>query len=168
MFLVCICVLAACSPLFYSGGQTARTYSLSTSQDSASIRNLVDAVLHSELQQWIDIREWTEQTIVEETFSSPDSAGSQHVVKRSTTTLSKRSETSTESAQARDEKYQEQIDSVHTKSSVSYIEKHEEKKVLAKADGPIPWYVWVVLLVGAMITGLWLSRHKGWMHLKGR
>lgn len=159
-FFVCICVLAACSPLRYSGEQTARTVSFESGQDSASIRRLVDQLVHDELQQRLDIREWMEQTTVEETFSDPDSSGAQHVTKRSTTTFSKRSKTSAESTQTKDEKYQERVDSVRKKATVSYIEKEEEKKVGAKVDRMIPWYVWVLLLVGAMITGLWWARHK--------
>ena len=93
------------------------------SADSASFRRLVDQVVHEELQQRLDIREWTEQTTVEETFSEPDSTGAQHVTKRSTTTFSKRSKTSAESTQGKDEKYQEQADSVRRHSTVSYIEK---------------------------------------------
>lgn len=159
-FFVCICVLAACSPLRYSGEQTARTVSVESGHDSASIHRLVDQLVHDELQQRLDIREWMEQTTVEETFSDPDSSGAQHVTKRSTTTFSKRSKTSAENTRAKDEKYQEQVDSVRKKATVSYIEKEEEKRVGAKVDRMIPWYVWVLLLVGAMITGLWWARHK--------
>ena len=167
-FFVCICVLAACSPLRYSGEQTARTVSVESGHDSASIHRLVDQLVHDELQQRLDIREWMEQTTVEETFSDPDSAGAQHVIKRSTTTFSKRSKTSAENTQAKDEKYQEQVDSVRKKATVSYIEKEEENKVLAEAKRFVPWYVWPVLLVGAMILGLWMARRKGWISIKGR
>lgn len=167
-FCVFFCVLAACSSLRYSGEQTAKTVSMDLSADSASFRRLVDQVVHEELQHRLDIREWTEQTTVEETFSEPDSTGAQHVTKRSTTTFSKRSKTSAESTQGKDEKYQEQADSVRRHSTVSYIEKEEENKVLAEAKRFVPWYVWPVLLVGDMILGLWMARRKGWISIKGR
>lgn len=165
LFLFFVCVLAACSPLHYSGEQTARTIAMASSVDSASFRRMVDQVVHEELQKRMNILELADQTTVEETFSAPDSTGAQHVTKRSTTTLSKRSQTTAESLQSKDVQYQEQVDSMRQESAASYIEREEEKYVNAKADRIIPWYVWPLLFVAAALIGLFLWRHKGWLKL---
>lgn len=161
-FFVCLFALAACSPFHYSGEQTARAVYLDSSADSASFRKMVDQLVHEQLQKRLDILEWTEQTTVEETFSSPDSTGAQYVMKKNTTTLSKHTQASAESVQTKDEQYQEQIDSVSQTSTVSYIEKEEEKRVKGDVDRIIPWYVWPLLFIAAAIIGLFLWRHKGW------
>ena len=161
-FFVCLFALAACSPLHYSGEQTARAVYLDSSSDSASFRKIVDQLVHEELQKRIDILEWTEQTTVEETLSSPDSTGAQHVTKRSTTTLSKHTQASAESIQSRDTQYRAQTDSVCQTSTVSYIEKEEEKSVRGYVDRIIPWYVWPLLFIAAAIIGLFLWKNKSW------
>ena len=155
-------VLAACSPVNYGGEQTARAMSYDSSADSAAFRSMIDQVVHDELQNKIDIKEWLEQTTVEEAFSAPDGTGVQHVTSRKTTTVSKRSETNAESSQTKDEKYQEQEDSIRYHSTVTYIEKEEDKKFFGKSEGFLPWYIYAVALVGAILFGIWLGLHKGW------
>ena len=165
LYLFFVFVSAACSPVNYSGGQTAKSVSMNSSEDSAAVRRLVDQAIHDELQKRMDIKEWTEQTTVEETFSAPDSTGAQHVEKRSTTTLSKRSHTSAESAQSKDTKREEKVDSVSQKGFSTYIEKEEEKFVKGKVDRIIPWYVWPLLFIGAAIVVLFMWKHKGWFSM---
>lgn len=161
LFFVCILAFASCAALRYDAAQEAKTVSIDSSADSASYRRMIDQIVHDELQNRLDIQEWVEQTTVTETLSAPDSTGAQHVTQRRTTTLSKRKQTSAEIAQTTEEKYQEQLDSTRQQATVSYLEKEEEKVVKAKKENSIPWYVYIVALVGAALVGLYLCRHKG-------
>ena len=132
LFFVCLCLWAACSPRYYHGEQVSRAFSQEQSFDSASFRQLIDRVVHDELQKQLDICEWTAGTTVNEKLSQPDSTGAQHVTERTTTTFSKRSETSASTSHTKDEKHQEQVDSTRTKSSDSLEKKEEEKTVSAE------------------------------------
>lgn len=163
MFFVCTLVLAGCSALKYNVEQSAKTVSIDSSRDSAAYHSLVEQIVRDELQNRLDIQEWMERTTVTETLSAPDSAGVQHVTQRSTTTLSKRKQTSAESAQSHVEQSQQQVDSTRQQAAVSYLEKEEEKTVAASKKGFLPWYMYVVMLIGAVIVGFFAAWRKGWI-----
>ena len=160
-FFVCLCLWAACSPRYYHGEQASKAFSQAQSFDSASFQKMIDRVVHDELQKQLSIHEWAEQTTVNEKLSQPDSTGAQHVTERTTTTLSKRSETSASTSHTKDEKHQEKVDSTRTKTNDSIEIKQEEKTVDAKVEGWMPWYVYAAGLLVAIIIGVVLA-------LKGR
>ena len=145
-------VLAACSTLKYSGEQTARTVSHDQAVDSAAYKRMIDQIVHEELQKWVDTKEWIQQTTVTERLSAPDSSGTQHVTDRTTTTLSRHSETSAGASQTKEDKIQERVDSTDIRTSDS-IEIQEEKKASMAVKGRMPWYVYVVSLLGAALLG---------------
>lgn len=165
-FFVCISVLAACSPRNFSGEQVARTYDHQQQLDTSSVHHLVDRMVQEELQKYLDIRELTEVTRVNEVFSDPDSTGQQHLKERTTTTMSKRSKTSAGATQKKEEQIHEQADSTtHHASEVTAITE-EEKKVSGKVDGWFPWYVYAAAIVAAVVIGYILyKRGKKWFSL---
>lgn len=155
--------MAACSPLHYQREQVARTFSWDESTDSTSLCRLIDRVVHEELQNQLDISEWMNGVTVVETLSSPDSAGAQHVTERATTTFSKRRETSSSTAHTKGEKEVERTDSTSVKASSSELEKEEETHVKGRVDGWMPWYVYAVCLICAVVVGIGMALHgKKW------
>ena len=165
-FFVCAIVLAACSPRNFSGEQVARTYGYQGSLDSASLKSMVDHMVHEELQQQLEIRELLEQTSVKETLSAPDSTGAQYVLERTTTTTSKKSKTSAGTSQTKDEEVHEKKDSTAKQASEILYINEEEKKFTGEVKGWCPWYIYVAALVAAVVLGFMLYRHgKKWFHL---
>ena len=152
-FFVCSVVLAACSPRNFSGEQVARTFDQEQQLDSSTMHHLVDQLVHEEIQKYIDIRELTDMTSVNEVFSEPDSTGKQHVKERTTTTISKRSQTSAGSTQKVEEQIHEEVDSTARHSSEITAITEEEKLVRGEVKGWLPWYIYVAALVAALVVG---------------
>ena len=162
---LCVFVLAACSPRYFSGEQVARTLDLQQQVDSASFKSMVDRVVHDELQKQLEVREILDQTSVKETLSAPDSTGAQYVMERTTTTTSRKSKTSAGVSQTKDEQVHEKKDSTARKASEILYIGEEENKFSKEVKGWCPWYIYVAALVAAVLIGFILAvRGKKWFH----
>jgi hypothetical protein len=153
LFFVCLFFLAACSPRNFSREQVTRDFRHDETSDSMALQRLVDKAVQEQLEQHMDLREWTDQVTVRERFSEPDTNGQQYVTERTTTTKSSHSEASAGTEYKRKEQVHEDIDSTHVAAAESTLYKEDEESVRGEVKGWSPWYVVVIALVAGAIIG---------------
>ena len=162
----CVYAIAACSPRYYHGEQAAVALNHAQSSETTSAQKRMEQYVRDALQQWQNMNSWTDQVSVKEVMSAPDSSGAQHVTERITTTtrhhLESASGTNSETETALKERSDSSMSAAHENTAF----REEEMVVSGKVSGPIPWYVVVVSLVGAVVVGLFLAMKKGWISVK--
>lgn len=146
-FFVCLLVLAACSPKLYKGEHVARTSMQENIVDSTNVSGKQESVVSGTVESTVDASTWSNQVVVTEKYSAPDSAGRQYVTERTTRTSSRRAESSTKVSQAKEEKQLEQIDSATFHAEAVAELKEEETTIKDEAKRGLPWYVVPVALV---------------------
>ena len=162
----CVYAIAACSPRYYHGEQAAVALNHEQSFENASLQKWMEQYVHDALQQWQNIQSWTEQVSVKEVMSDPDSTGAQHVTERMTTTTQHHVQSASGSQAETETALKERSDSSMSATHENMAFREEEMVVSGKVSGPIPWYVVVVSLVGAVVVGLYLAMKKGWISVK--
>lgn len=164
---VCLPVLAACSPKFFQREQVARTFIQEQSSDSVSMKHMVDLSVQKEMRRWLDSREVLDLVSVREVFSQPDSIGQQYVKERTTTGVTRHTEMSAKSSSNKVEQLQELKDSTHKNDTGTTLFKEESSTVIGKQESWMPWYVYIVALVGAFVLGAILGmRWNKWRSCK--
>ena len=166
LFFVCLSAIAACSPRYYHGEQSAVALTQEQSSENSYLQKWTEQYVQQALQEWKSMQEWTDQVSVREVLSDPDSTGAQHVKERVTTTTTHHSEASAGSSRETQTQVKQQTDSTEVKEACSVIYKEEEKVVKGKVDGFLPWYVYLAAIIAAVVIGFVLARKKGWFAIK--
>lgn len=146
-FFVCLLVLAACSPKLYKGEHAAKTSIQGNTVDSANVTSKQESVVSGTVESTIDSSSWSNQVVVTEKYSAPDSTGRQYLMERTTNSSSRRAESSAKVSQAKEEKQLEQIDSATFHSEAVAELKQEETTIKHEIKRGLPWYVVPVALV---------------------
>lgn len=149
--------LAACSPKQFSGERVARCSYVSDAADSSALRRWLEREVRESLKQQVETVTSFELETVQETLSSPDSSGVQHVTSRSTTRTRGSSVSTAGSHSVREEVARSETDSSSVSSSHGEALTEEKERIAGRVSGWIPWYVYVTGLVGALLIGLVLA-----------
>ena len=149
--------LAACSPKQFSGERVARCSYVSDAADSSALRRWLEREVRESLKQQVETVTSFELETVQETLSSPDSSGVQHVTSRSTTRTRGSSVSTAGSHSVREEVARSETDSSSVSSSHVEALTEEKERIAGRVSGWIPWYVYVTGLVGALLIGLVLA-----------
>ena len=149
--------LAACSPKQFSGERVARCSYVSDAADSSALRRWLEREVRESLKQQVETVTSFELETVQETLSSPDSSGVQHVTSRSTTRTRGSSVSTAGSHSVREAVARSETDSSSVSSSHGEALTEEKERIAGRVSGWIPWYVYVTGLVGALLIGLVLA-----------
>ncbi|MBQ6176661.1 MAG: hypothetical protein IJK29_05625 [Bacteroidales bacterium] len=159
--------LAACSPKQFSVERVARCSYVSDAADSSALRRWLEREVRESLKQQVETVTSFELETVQETLSSPDSSGGQHVTSRSTTRTRGSSVSTAGSHSVREEVARSETDSSSVSSSHGEALTEEKERIAGRVSGWMPWYVYVTGLVGALLIGLVLAiRGKKWSKMK--
>lgn len=168
VFLCYFLALTACSPRSFSGERAVRTYSLSDTADSAAVRRWLDKAVQESMEQHVRTVFDFDAVTVRETLSAPDSTGAQYVTSTSTTHARGRSVSEAGTETSREEKISGGMDSTAVASTHGEALTERRDQIGGEVRGWLPWYVYVIALVGALIIGCaWAVIHgRGWWKLK--
>ena len=167
VFLCCFLALTACSPRSFSGERAVRTYTLSDTADSASVRRWLDRAVRESMEQHAQTVFDFDAVTVRETLSAPDSTGAQYVTSTSTTHARGRSVSTSGTESAREEKISGGVDSTAVASTHGEALTERRDQIGGEVRGWLPWYVYVIALLGALIIGFGAAIHgRGWWKLK--
>jgi cobalamin biosynthesis Mg chelatase CobN len=159
--------LTACSPKNFSGERAVRTYSLSETADSAAVLRWLDKAVRESVEQHVQTVFDFDAVTVRETLSAPDSTGAQYVTSTSTTHSRGRSVSTSGTESAREERISEGTDSTAVSSTHGEAITERREKISGEVRGWIPWYVYVIALIGAVVIGLGAAIHgRGWWKFK--
>ena len=156
VFLCVSLALTACSPKHFSGEQAVRTFTVAERADSTSMKGWLERAVRECMEQHVRTSVDYESVTVTETLSTPDSCGRQHVTSVTTTRAKGSSVSSTGSASSREDVISAGKDSTVVSSGQVVAITEETRKVSGEVSGWMPWYVYVVSLVGAVLFGLWM------------
>ena len=160
-FFVCLLVLAACSPKLYRGEHVARTSIQENIVDSTNVSGKQESVVSGTLESTVDASTWSNQVVVTEKYSAPDSAGRQYVTERTTRTSSRRAESSAKLSQMKEEKQVEQIDSVAYHTETAELQNEEESKGRCASCSGWPWYAFIVAMIFGAFLGIVIGVRGG-------
>lgn len=159
--------LAACSPKQFSGERVARSSYVSDAADSSALHRWLEREVRESLKQQVETVTSFELETVQETLSSPDSSGVQHVTSRSTTRTRGSSVSKAGTQSIREEEARSETDSSSVSSSHGEALTEEKERIASRVSGWMPWYVYVTGLVGALLIGLVLAiRGNKWSKMK--
>lgn len=159
--------LAACSPKQFSGERVARCSYVSDAADSSALRRWLEREVRESLKQQVETVTSFELETVQETLSSPDSSGVQHVTSRSTTRTRGSSVSKAGMQSIREEEARSETDSSSVSFSHGEALTEEKERIAGRVSGWIPWYVYVTGLVGSLLIGLVLAiQGKKWSKRK--
>ena len=156
---IVLCVslaLTACSPKSFSGEQAVRTYSVAERADSTSMKSWLEKAVRECMEKNVRTSVDYESVTVRETLSAPDSCGRQHVTSVTTTRSKGSSVSSSGTSSSREEVISEGKDSTAVSSGHEMAITEEHRKFSGEVSGWMPWYVYVVSLVGAVLFGFWM------------
>jgi cobalamin biosynthesis Mg chelatase CobN len=153
--------LTACSPKNFSGERAVRTYTLSDTADSASVRRWLDRAVRESVEQHVQTVFDFDAVTVRETLSAPDSTGAQYVTSTSTTHSRGRSVSTSGTESAREERISEGADSTAVSSTHGEALTESKEKISGAVRPWLPWYVYLLGLVGAVVIGCWIAIHHG-------
>lgn len=159
VFLCYFLALTACSPKNFSGERAVRTYSLSETADSAAVLRWLDKAVRESVEQHVQTVFDFDAVTVRETLSAPDSTGAQYVTSTSTTHSRGRSVSTSGTESAREERISEGTDSTAVSSTHGEAITERREKISGEVRGWIPWYVYLLGLVGAVVIGCWIAIH---------
>lgn len=167
VFLCYFLALTACSPKNFSGERAVRTYSLSETADSAAVLRWLDKAVRESVEQHVQTVFDFDAVTVRETLSAPDSTGSQYVTSTSTTHSRGRSVSTSGTESAREERISEGTDSTAVSSTHGEAITERREKISGEVRGWIPWYVYVIGLIGAIVIGCGAAIYgRGWWKFK--
>ena len=167
VFLCYFLALTACSPKNFSGERAVRTYSLSETADSAAVLRWLDKAVRESVEQHVQTVFDFDAVTVRETLSAPDSTGAQYVTSTSTTHSRGRSVSTSGTESAREERISEGTDSTAVSSTHGEAITERRKEISGEVRGWIPWYVYVIGLIGAVVIGCGAAIHgRGWWKFK--
>lgn len=167
VFLCYFLALTACSPKNFSGERAVRTYSLSETADSAAVLRWLDKAVRESVEQHVQTVFDFDAVTVRETLSAPDSTGAQYVTSTSTTHSRGRSVSTSGTESAREERISEGTDSTAVSSTHGEAITERREEISGEVRGWIPWYVYVIGLIGAVVIGLGAAIHgRGWWKFK--
>ena len=167
VFLCYFLALTACSPKNFSGERAVRTYSLSETADSAAVLRWLDKAVRESVEQHVQTVFDFDAVTVRETLSAPDSTGAQYVTSTSTTHSRGRSVSTSGTESAREERISEGTDSTAVSSTHGEAITERREEISGGVRGWIPWYVYVIGLIGAVVIGLGAAIHgRGWWKFK--
>ena len=159
VFLCYFLALTACSPKNFSGERAVRTYSLSETADSASVRRWLDKAVRESMEQHAQTVFDFDAVTVRETLSAPDSTGAQYVTSTSTTHARGRSVSTSGTESAREETVSGGTDSTAVSSTHGEDLTESREKISGEVRGWLPWYVYLLGFVGAVVIGPWIAIH---------
>lgn len=159
VFLCYFLALTACSPRSFTGERAVRTYSLSETADSAAVLRWLDRAVRESVEQHVQTVFDFDAVTVRETLSAPDSTGAQYVTSTSTTHSRGRSVSTSGTESAREERISEGTDSTAVSSTHGEAITERREKISGEVRGWIPWYVYLLGLVGAVVIGCWIAIH---------
>ena len=159
VFLCYFLALTACSPRSFTGERAVRTYSLSDTADSASVRRWLDRAVRESVEQHVQTVFDFDAVTVRETLSAPDSAGAQYVTSTSTTHARGRSVSTSGTESAREETVSGGTDSTAVSSTHGEALTERRERISGEVRGWLPWYVYLLGLVGAVVIGCWIAIH---------
>lgn len=159
VFLCYFLALTACSPKNFSGERAVRTYSLSETADSAAVLRWLDKAVRESVEQHVQTVFDFDAVTVRETLSAPDSTGAQYVTSTSTTHSRGRSVSTSGTESAREERISEGTDSTAVSSTHGEAITERREKISGEVRGWIPWYVYLLGPVGAVVIGCWIAIH---------
>ena len=159
VFLCYFLALTACSPKNFSGERAVRTYTLSDTADSASVRRWLDRAVRESMEQHAQTVFDFDAVTVRETLSAPDSTGAQYVTSTSTTHARGRSVSTSGTESAREERISEGADSTAVSSTHGEALTERREQISGEVRGWLPWYVYVIGLVGAVVICCWIAIH---------
>lgn len=159
VFLCYFLALTACSPKNFSGERAVRTYSLSETADSAAVLRWLDKAVRESVEQHVQTVFDFDAVTVRETLSAPDSTGAQYVTSTSTTHSRGRSVSTSGTESAREERISEGTDSTAVSSTHGEAITERREKISGEVRGWLPWYVYLLGLVGAVVIGCWIAIH---------
>ena len=159
VFLCYFLALTACSPKNFSGERAVRTYTLSDTADSASVRRWLDREVRESMEQHAQTVFDFDAVTVRETLSAPDSTGAQYVTSTSTTHARGRSVSTSGTESAREETVSGGTDSTAVSSTHGEALTESKEKISGEVRGWLPWYVYLLGLVGAVVIGCWIAIH---------
>lgn len=154
---IVLCVLlalTACSPKTFTGERAVRTASISDTSDSTALRRWLERAVSESFERHLERSFDFDAVTVRETFSDPDGAGNQHVTSSSTTHMRGRSSSTSGTVSSREEVVSEGTDSTSVAASHGEAMTEEKEKVTGAVAGWIPWYVYAIALVGALVVGI--------------
>ena len=167
VFLCYFLALTACSPKNFSGERAVRTYSLSETADSAAVLRWLDKAVRESVEQRVQTVFDFDAVTVRETLSAPDSTGAQYITSTSTTHSRGRSVSTSGTESAREERISEGTDSTAVSSTHGEAITERRENISGEVRGWIPWYVYVIGLIGAVVIGLGAAIHgRGWWKFK--
>ena len=167
VFLCYFLALTACSPKNFSGERAVRTYSLSETADSTAVLRWLDKAVRESVEQHVQTVFDFDAVTVRETLSAPDSTGAQYVTSTSTTHSRGRSVSTSGTESAREERISEGTDSTAVSSTHGEAITERREKISGEVRGWIPWYVYVIGLIGAVVIGCGAAIHgRGWWKFK--
>lgn len=161
VFLCCFLALTACSPRSFTGERAVRTYTLSDTADSASVRRWLDRAVRESMEQHAQTVFDFDAVTVRETLSAPDSTGAQYVTSTSTTHARGRSVSTSGTESAREETVSGGTDSTAVSSTHGEALTERREQISGDVRGWLPWYVYLIGLVGAVVIGCWIAIHHG-------
>ena len=159
VFLCCFLALTACSPRSFTGERAVRTYTLSDTADSASVHRWLDRAVRESMEQHAQTVFDFDAVTVRETLSAPDSTGAQYVTSTSTTHARGRSVSTSGTESAREERISEGADSTAVSTTHGEALTEHREKISGEVRGWLPWYVYLLGLVGAVVIGCWIAIH---------
>ena len=156
VFLCVSLALTACSPKHFSGEQAVRTFTVAERADSTSMKGWLEKAVRECMEKNVRTSVDYESVTVTETLSTPDSCGRQHVTSVTTIREKGTSVSSAGSSSSREDVISEGKDSTAVSSNHEVAIVEEKRKFSGEVSGWMPWYVYVVSLVGAVLVGLWM------------
>ena len=159
VFLCYFLALTACSPKNFSGERAVRTYTLSDTADSASVRRWLDRAVRESMEQHAQTVFDFDAVTVRETLSAPDSTGAQYVTSTSTTHARGRSVSTSGTESSREERISEGADSTAVSTTHGEARTERREQISGEVRGWLPWYVYLLGLVGAVVIGCWIAIH---------
>lgn len=167
VFMCAFLALTACSPRSFTGERAVRTSSISDDYDSTAFHRWLDKAVRESMERHVEMSFDFDAVTVTETFSAPDSTGKQHIMSTSTTQMKGTSSSSSGTVSSRYESVSDRTDSSSVELAHGELLTEEYEKVKGSVDGWMPWYVYVIALVGALIVGIGAAIHgRGWWKYK--
>ena len=162
VFMCAFLALTACSPRSFIGERAVRTSIISDDYDSTAFHRWLDKAVRESMERHVEMSFDFDAVTVTETFSAPDSTGKQHIISTSTTQMKGTSSSSSGTVSSREESVSDRTDSSSVELAHGELLTEEHEKVNGTIEGFIPWYVYLIALVGAIIIGIGVAmRGKG-------
>lgn len=158
LFFVCISVIAACSPRYYHGERAAMAFNQEQQLTNTSMQEWLEQYIHKELQEWKEVHKWTDQILVKEVLSEPDSTGAQYVKERVSKTTHQQAIMSAGRNTETTAVHKEQLDSTGTDNHSSSNYAEENASTNFKKQRPIPLCVLIAALAGAFLAAFIMIR----------